>query len=118
MAEPPKLKVVVGVHGRFLTAEGDFISAHLQKFGAHTRNEIAFLRSVVRDGDTIADLGAHIGSFTVPLGKKAGRSGRVLAIEANPDTFRLLEFNVISNELDDWVTCVNATIGVEGQTGN
>lgn len=117
MIEPTKLKVVLGTHGRFLTVEGDFISLHLQKFGAHTRNEIAFLSSVVRDGDEIVDLGAHIGSFTVPLAKKAGRSGRVLAIEANPDTFRLLESNVIQNGLDDRVTCINAAIGVEGQTG-
>lgn len=50
------------------------------------------------------DLGANIGWFTVYL---ARRYMHVLAVEAHPTTFRLLEENVRANGLEEKVTCLH-----------
>jgi FkbM family methyltransferase len=114
MSEPIELKILSGVHGRFLAYENDLITRQIEQFGAHTRNEIAFLCCAVEPGDRIIDLGAHIGTFTVPLARKAGPTGRVLAIEANLVTFSLLQVNMHLNELASRVQCLNTAVGVEG----
>ena len=39
----------------------------------------------VHEGMSIADLGAGIGSYTIPLAEKVGESGRVYAVEVQKD---------------------------------
>jgi FkbM family methyltransferase len=58
-----------------------------------------------RPGDTIVDLGAHIGFYALKEGKAVGPSGRVYAFEPNPSVFELLRANVDHNGLK-WVECV------------
>lgn len=82
------------VFGPFLVREGDLITQHIQTYGAHTRTDLAFLLSVVAPGDDVFDLGAHVGSFAVPLARKTGPTGRVLAVEGNPDSYALLRRNL------------------------
>ncbi|HEY1780175.1 MAG TPA: hypothetical protein VGG79_07030 [Roseiarcus sp.] len=52
-------------------------------FGAHTRNELALLLAFVDAGDVVYDIGAHIGTFAVPLAAAVGASGKLVAVEAN-----------------------------------
>lgn len=85
--------------GRFLTFTGDLITEQLQEFGAHTRNELALVLAHVRSGDTIVDIGAHIGTYAIPLARRVGPTGRVLAIEADPRTYQFLTWNVGLNGL-------------------
>ncbi len=42
------------------------------------------LRPYMVDGTTLIDIGAHAGSWTVPMSQEAGESGHVVAIEALP----------------------------------
>lgn len=49
-----------------------------------------------RDGDTIVDIGAHIGAFSLHAASRIG-AGRVHAIEPSGDTFNLLRINVALN---------------------
>ncbi len=42
---------------------------------------------------TFVDIGAHIGYFTRLASKKVGTGGRVIAFEADPENFKLLEEN-------------------------
>jgi FkbM family methyltransferase len=58
----------------------------------------------------ILDVGAHIGTFSVPFGKAVGPSGRVFAFEPLPENFDLLCQNIRGNELWDVVTPNNAVI--------
>jgi FkbM family methyltransferase len=63
--------------------------------------------------DVIVDVGAHIGTSTIPFAQ--GRSDcRVVAIEPVPKLFRLLCRNVADNGLAGRVTCVQAAIGPDG----
>jgi FkbM family methyltransferase len=77
-----------------LAFEDDHATRQILAFGAHTRNEVALLTSFVDPGDLIYDVGAHIGTFAIPLAKAAGPAGRLIAIEADPDNFSLLRRNL------------------------
>jgi len=74
---------------------------------AYNSVEIDFLREGTPVGGVFVDLGANIGLYTLPLARKAGPSGRVLAIDANPDIVKALEFNIAASKLDNvTVACV------------
>ena len=92
--------VVRGVHGDFFMPRNDLIMKQTRTFGAHTRPEIALVRSFVNPGDVIVDVGAHVGTFTIPLAGSTGFEGRVLAFEPFAESRDLLEFNVVLNGLE------------------
>jgi 23S rRNA U2552 (ribose-2'-O)-methylase RlmE/FtsJ len=48
----------------------------------------ALYRGVVREGDLVLDGGAHIGAHTGPLARCVGKSGKVVAVEALPQSYR------------------------------
>lgn len=54
---------------------------------------------VPKEGDVVVDVGAHIGRYTIVASKRVGASGKVIAIEADPDNFDMLNLNVDLNEL-------------------
>jgi FkbM family methyltransferase len=45
-------------------------------------------------GGVFVDVGAHVGYYSLKAAAKAGPSGRVIAIEPNPDTIRKLQANI------------------------
>ena len=89
----PTIKVDT-IFGRIEAFENDLITNQLISFGAHTRPDLAFLLSFVDQGDTIFDIGGHIGTFGIPLAQKAGRSGKVLIVEGAVEIFEVLSRNV------------------------
>ncbi len=76
----------------------------------------------VEEGDTVVDIGAHIGSFTVLAARNAGK---VYSFEPEEENFEIFEENVRRNDLENVDTrnkAVYATTGTEklkksGQTG-
>jgi FkbM family methyltransferase len=62
-----------------------------------------FLRRACRPGETILDIGAHIGLFAVVIGRLVGPTGRVFAFEPTPGTRRVLERTVRLNGCEAWV---------------
>ena len=52
---------------------------------------------LIRKGDTVLDLGANIGAFTVLASKKTGPKGKVIAIEPHKEDFELLKQNLVLN---------------------
>jgi len=82
------------IFGPMLAHADDLITDHLLEFGAQTRNELSMLRSFVREGDLIYDIGAHIGAFAVALAAAAGPSGRLIAAEADERSFQMLFSNL------------------------
>ena len=48
-------------------------------------------------GQTVFDIGSNIGFYTLRASAQVGSTGRVVSIEANPDTFRILKTNVMAN---------------------
>ncbi|HIO97458.1 MAG TPA: hypothetical protein EYG71_05970, partial [Leucothrix sp.] len=54
------------MYGVFESWKGDVITVQLKKYSAHTRNELAMLKSFIAKGDNIIDIGAHIGTYSIP----------------------------------------------------
>jgi FkbM family methyltransferase len=52
-----------------------------------------------KKGDTVVDVGAHMGRYTIPSSKYVGASGKVIAVEAHPYNFRILQHNLWLNKL-------------------
>jgi FkbM family methyltransferase len=59
-----------------------------------------------REGDTVVDIGAHMGRYTITSSKSVGGSGRVIAVEAHPYNFGILQHNIRLNKLKN-VNAVN-----------
>lgn len=97
--------------GVFWAEEEDHITKQLAEFGAHTRNELSMLLTVIQPGDRIVDIGAHIGTYAIPMAAKAGPEGRVLAIEGSAQTFQLLQRNIGANGLVHRIACQNKILG-------
>jgi FkbM family methyltransferase len=71
-----------------------FVGASLVKTGQYGTHELERLFNLISEQDHVLLVGAHIGAVMVPLSK---RVASVVAIEANPDTYRLLEINRLLN---------------------
>lgn len=56
-----------------------------------------FMKSYLRPGMTFVDVGANIGSHTVHGARLVADKGRVFSLEADPETFALLQHNVRLN---------------------
>lgn len=69
-----------------------------------------FIEYEPRPGDVILDIGAEVGTDTVAFADAVGPNGRVIAVEAHPVAFRLLQRTVELSRLQDRVTCVHAAI--------
>ena len=61
--------------------------------------EMAFVRSVLRPGDTFVDVGANVGQYSTLAASIVGPEGRVFAFEPDPRNFRLLSRGVEANGL-------------------
>lgn len=55
------------------------------------------IKSLVKEGDIVLDIGAHIGYYTLILAKLVGEKGKVYAFEPDPTNFVLLRKNVEIN---------------------
>src|ERR687895_1246290 len=69
---------------------GDFLPGH--------EGHIAG-RFTPKKGDIVIDIGAHIGRYTITSSKQVGNTGKVVAIEADPENFELLKKNINLNNL-------------------
>jgi FkbM family methyltransferase len=67
---------------------------------------------VLRPGDTVVDIGANIGSFTVLAASIVGPKGRVVALEPIEDTFSRLLENVELNGYRN-VECQRVAVGAK-----
>ena len=61
---------------------------------------------------TVADVGANIGALTVHASRLTGPTGRVIALEAHPTTFRYLKGNIRLNKCTN-VDARNVAVGAE-----
>jgi len=56
-------------------------------------------RFTCKKEDIVVDVGAHIGHYTMISSKRVGPNGRVVAVEADPDNFEMLNNNIRLNQL-------------------
>src|ERR1039457_3574457 len=59
------------------------------------------LMGEVRAGDSFVDIGAFHGLYTVAVGKRVGKEGRVYAFEPDPANFSFLKEHITLNHLEN-----------------
>lgn len=83
----------------------------LHEHGEYSPNEVKLMEDIVEPGFHIIEGGSNIGCLTIPMAKKTGPTGRVVAFEAQPQTAAILSANVVMNGLIDVVDVNESFLG-------
>lgn len=78
---PRSGEVVADVFGYRVTLD---LSDHIQRqmyMGSYEREDTAAIRRILRRGQTVLDVGANAGHYTLLASRCVGRTGRVVAVE-------------------------------------
>ena len=75
----------------------------------YEKDELEFLCKFLK-GNYFLDIGANTGYYSLLIAKKI-KNCQILAIEPNPKTYRILEFNISANNLDSRIKIERSGIG-------
>jgi len=96
--------IVHGLHMLLHDPETDiYISRSLADCGIWEPFETDLVRREIQPGDTVLDIGANIGYFTLLFAQLVGAQGRVYAFEPDPTNFHILRRNIERNGLKNVV---------------
>lgn len=84
-------------HGTFALLQNDLISYATQLYGEWAEQELELFKTIVSEGSVIFEIGAHIGTLTIPLARLAGETGKVYAFEPQVHPFQALNANILLN---------------------
>lgn len=84
-------------HMIFIDPQDEVVSAHLIRDGFWEPNVTRVVRRLVRPGDSVIEVGANHGYFTMVMTRAAGDDGRVIALEANERLAALARRSVTFN---------------------
>jgi FkbM family methyltransferase len=62
------------------------------------QGQVDFYKKILKKGDFIIDIGAHIGDSTIPMALAVGKEGTVLGFDPNPYIYKILEKNASLNK--------------------
>ena len=65
-----------------------FVQRRIRFFGIFEHNLTYYTLSKLREGDLYVDVGANIGYFSLLASQCVGPTGKVIAVEADPETFK------------------------------
>jgi len=85
----------------------------LLKFGRWTPHIEDLLRRLVRPGQTIVNVGAHVGYFSVILADLVGSTGRLLAVEPQEQLAELINRSLYLNEYSNRSEVICCALGPE-----
>jgi len=101
----PKSVVVDG--NQMLLDKDD--SMRLSILGIYEPLAVKHFQNSIKPGDTVLDIGAHIGYYTLMAAKRVGKKGKVYAFEPNQDNCALLTKNLKLNNFKN-VVLVNKAV--------
>lgn len=88
----------------------DLIQRMILHFGVWEPDVSRVIEQNLKSGDVFVDIGANIGYDTLLASARVGRAGQVVAIEASPRTFALLQNNLALNPASVNVRAINAAV--------
>ncbi len=98
-------------HGNMLYFVNDIIMGNsLNLYGEYCEGELDLLKQIIRSGDVVLDVGAHIGTHTLFFSKAVNMQGKVLAFEAQRIIFQTLCANIALNSIAN-TYCYNLAVG-------
>ena len=80
------------------------VSNSIKVLGTWEAQNMRAMAKLVKEGDTILNIGAHIRIEAIVLGKGLGPKGRLFIFEPTELTFPMLAKNIYLNELEDITT--------------
>jgi FkbM family methyltransferase len=78
--------------------------------GEHEPGIQRAISAMVRPGDVVYDVGAHLGSLALGAARLVGESGRVVAFDGDPENIQRLRENSQRNHLSECVQVVHAAV--------
>ena len=84
-------------------------------FGVYENSEISFMKRVCKAGQVMVDVGANVGIYTAIAGLALGPSGRVIALEPHPESFRFLQQTIRANNINNTKLVMAAASNTAGQ---
>ncbi|PWS37010.1 hypothetical protein DFH01_09015 [Falsiroseomonas bella] len=102
------------LHGRimmYLDTRGTDLAPHIMMFGIWEPNYTQLFQRLIRPGDTVFDIGAHLGVYALLGCVSAGTTGRVHAFEPNPRFAGLLGRSLAVNGFKGFATVHNLAVG-------
>jgi FkbM family methyltransferase len=95
IGDPLMLEIYVPKHNYNI-----YCPLNKEDFIVMTRHEDDIIeRFLPKQGDIVVDIGAHMGRYTIIGAKRVGAQGKVVAIEAHPGNFEMLNSNIKLNQL-------------------
>lgn len=95
---------------RMLCRTDDIIQSRILHFGVWEPEISRIIEAILSPGDVFVDIGANIGYDTLLGSWRVGPAGKVVAIEALPSTFALLQRNLALNESASNVRAVQLAV--------
>ena len=77
----------------------------------YEQDNFMFLKKHVKSGDTVLDIGAHIGLFSTAAAQLTGNNGKVYAFEPAAETNTLLKHTIYINQLQHVIEAYNEAVG-------
>jgi len=98
-------------HGYILYNKNDkYVGKSIEAYGDYQREELKIFEDYVKEGDTVLDIGANIGTHTLWFANKVGDKGRVLAFEPQRLIFQTLCANMAINSIQN-TDCKHMGVG-------
>jgi len=77
-------------------------------------DELQIIRNIIKKGDTVIDVGANIGFFTLFFRSLVGDNGKIIAFEPEKKNFEILKKNIQVNNLRN-IEIHNLALGSENK---
>lgn len=92
-----------------------FINYDLIINGLWEPSETNYFIQAIKENDTVLDIGANLGYFTLLFARQVGSLGKVYAFEPEPNLFSLLQKNVKINHYQN-VTLINKAVSSQNSS--
>ncbi len=73
----------------------------MKRVNENSELELKMIKELIRDGDSVIDIGANLGFYTKYMSDRVGPQGRVYSIEPVPSTFEILQYVTRSLDLEN-----------------
>lgn len=91
-----------------------YVGRALEQYGEYSELELSGLLQFIQPAWSIIEVGANMGTFTVPFAKTVGIYGRVHAFEPQTKLYQVLSANLALNQVDNATTYRMALGSAEG----
>ena len=108
--QPLEEPAVVPVHGTHLMLRLDPVDSLELLSRPFEPSEVSLVKELLQPGQTVLDIGANIGYYTLLFSHLVGPAGRVIAFEPDPNNYALLQRNIADNNCEN-VTAHQLAVG-------